>query len=946
MCLLLLTVGVVRAQELKSLADEPATATFAFDLGTEGQTADFGTAADYFLSSKVTYGSNLTLKDKNTVGGVNETRFEPTDKEDAAGESNAIRFIIQPKAGYAFTPKSVSFKATRYGTDNGTLDFAWQNPNGTTVTLDSNKKPARNNETTPYTSYSYDITGATPAEGPCGLVVYLYGLQADKQIGLAQIVITGVLNGQEKEMPMLGSFTVNGVTYQADDVFQTNGEQYMGSIELSKTVAMVSASNPLTSIQALAGEVGEVTYEGDATQCVVTIPMTRGDQSVNYVLTVVQKPDFTLTYMDTDGTVMGTQAVEKDAAIGAFAVDFNSAKPKDGYKVRGWFQKSIGGHKYTIADIITADIKLYAVATEIEVSSEFKKYTFNLTDLEFYDIDHEAFNSIGSGAWHDKQHGWVFAGGDKIELLVGPKANIHLGLCRYTDANATFIVRGPSGNEVGTIAAYNASDGVIYTYAYEGEPGTLTLEMSASGAVYLHSVRIVNTASTNYTADGRWYTVKPGDASSLLDAIEAVNGTNSATTAERSFVFLPNGTYDLRQTVLTSVSGKNISFIGESQEGVVIKNAPERETEGIGTTAVFLLTGQNLYFQDITLKNALDYYGALGAGQAGGRAVCIQDKGNRSVFKNVTLLSYQDTYYSNNDAMKSYWEDSDIHGTVDFICGGGDVRFVNTTLSLEPREANGTGGRTITAPTTTTQFGYVFDNCRVVDLANGKGDWNFGRTWQNSPICVYLNTTLDDHAKNTLVKSRWTQKGMNSKDPKVFGEYATKDMAGNDITPASNIINSHGGSFQTILTAEEAAAYTYEKMFTSWDPAALTAQMTAPANVKIDGGQLTWDAVEGAAKYLIERDGVFVALADAPGYAIDGEGNYTVRAANAQGGFGLPSEAATTAVKTINSTEARVVSTAIYSVGGVRQNQVQRGTNIVVKTLDDGQRLTEKVITE
>ncbi len=946
MCLFLLTAVMVRAQELKVLTDEPATATFAFDLETEGQTAAFGDAADYFLSSKVTYGSNLTLKDKYTVGGVNEIRFEPTDKEDAAGESNAIRFLIQPKAGFAFTPKSVSFKATRYGTDNGTLDFAWQNPNGTTVTLDSNKKPARNNETTPYTSYSYDITGATPAEGPCGLVVYLYGLQATKQIGLAQIVITGVLNGEEKEMPMLGSFTVNGVTYQADDVFATNGEQYLGTIELSKTVTMVSASNPLTNIQALAGEVGEVTYQGDATHCVVTIPMTKGEQAVNYVLTVVQKPDFTLSYMDTDGTLMGTQLVEKDAAIGGFAVDFNTAKAKDGYKVRGWFQKSIGGHKYTVADIITADTKLYAVATEIEVSSEFKKYTFNLTDTEFYDIDHEAFNSIGSGVWHDKQHGWVFANGDKIELLVGPKANIYLGLCKYSETSATFVVRGPNGNEVGSIEAYNASDGTNYTYAYEGDPGTLTLEVKASGAVYLHSVRIVNTASTNYTADGRWYSVKPGDASSLLDAIEAVNGTNSSTTAERSFVFLPNGIYDLGQTVLTAVSGKNISFIGESREGVVIKNAPERENEGIGTTAVFLLTGQNLYFQDLTLQNALDYYGALGAGQAGGRAVCIQDKGNKTICKNVALLSYQDTYYSNNDAMKAYWEDCDIHGTVDFICGGGDVRFKNVTLSLEPRERNGTGGRTITAPTTSTQFGYVFDNCKVVDLANGKGDWNFGRTWQNYPICVYLNTTLDDNAKKTLVSSRWTQKGMNNKDPKLFGEYGTMDAAGNDITPASNIINSHGGSFQTILTAEQAEGFAYEKMFTNWDPAALTVQMSAPANVKIDGTQLSWDAVEGTVKYLVERDGEFVALTDATSFATDGEGAYTVRAANPQGGFGEKSEAATSGVKTINNTEAHVVKTDIYSVGGIRQNQLQRGTNIVVKTLDDGQVMTEKVLYE
>ena len=47
------------------------------------------------------------------------------------------------------------------------------------------------------------------------------------------------------------------------------------------------------------------------------------------------------------------------------------------------------------------------------------------------------------------------------------------------------------------------------------------------------------------------------------------------------------------------------------------------------------------------------------------------------------MLSYQDTYYGFNNGMQSYWEDCDIHGTVDFIRGGGDVRFQNTTLSLE-----------------------------------------------------------------------------------------------------------------------------------------------------------------------------------------------------------------------------------------------------------------------
>jgi hypothetical protein len=58
------------------------TVAFPFNEGTEGQTATF-TNADWFLNSKVTYGSNLTLKDKSTLTDaetqqqVAQTRFEP-----------------------------------------------------------------------------------------------------------------------------------------------------------------------------------------------------------------------------------------------------------------------------------------------------------------------------------------------------------------------------------------------------------------------------------------------------------------------------------------------------------------------------------------------------------------------------------------------------------------------------------------------------------------------------------------------------------------------------------------------------------------------------------------------------------------------------------------------------------------------------------------------------
>lgn len=950
---------VQKAQEPAIVLEhEAATATFPFDLGTEGQVATFGEAADYFLGSKVTYGSGLWIKGQNNPAGFNETLFEPYAQNNEVDATNEIRFVIQPKAGFAFTPTSVSLKATRFGTDNGLLDIAWLNPDGTTVSLGTELKPNRNNganaaiaeqEGQLFSEFSFTVEGATPAEGACGLVVNLYHLQDGKQIGFADIVINGELNGEEKDMPILESFKANGVSYLADDVFVANGDQFTGSIEVSKTETMISASNPLTDVTAASGEIGEITYAGDDTQCVVTIPMTAGDVSLDYVLTVVQKPDFTLTYYDTDRSVMGTQAVEKDAEIGAFAVDFNEGTCEEGYKVRGWYEKISGGRKFKVSDVITENTNLYAFATEIEVSSTHKKYTFDLTDADFEPEDHEAFTPLSTASyWHDKQHGWAFHNGERVALLVGPKADIFLGVCKYGNTSGEIVFYNEAGTELGRVAAYDAdSDGAVKTFKYEGEPGTIYMEYATGGENYLHSLRIINNAETNYTADGQWYFVKPGDASSLLDVIDAINGNNAAADAERAYVFLPNGTYDLGYTVLTMISGNNVSFIGENREKTIIKNAPERDIEGLGKAALLQSSGKNLYFQDLTLQNDLDYYGAIADGQAGGRAACFEDKGDRAVFKNVTLLSYQDTYYSQS-TKQGYWEDCDIHGTVDFICGGGDVRFQNTTISLEKRNVNGTGGRTITAPTTTGNFGYVFDGCKVVDLAEGKGDWNFGRTWQNYPVCVYLNTTLDDNAKNTLVSSRWTQKGMNNRDPKVFGEHHTMDANGADITPSSNIITSFGGSFQTILTADQAAEYAYDKMFTDWDPAALTAQMAAPANAKIEGNQISWDAVDGAVKYLVEKDGEFVALADATSYTVEGdtEGAYTVRAANACGGFGEAVEVvAATGIETLTG-DADVVKTEIFSANGVRQNGLQHGLNIVVKTAADGQKKTEKVVVE
>ena len=877
--------------ELATLDNEPATATFAFNAGTEGQKADFGEAADYFVTSKVTYGSNLFIKGLGSIGN-GQTQFEPLtqqnegENETAADESNAIRFIIQPNYGLTFTPKRVSLKATRFGTDNGLLDFSWENPDKTTVSLAIGEKPNRNNNNPNVSEYAYDIVGATPSEGKCALLINLYHLQGAKQIGFSDIVIEGTLSGTEKEVPVLASLTINGEEYTAEEIFD---DAYEAEMELSKKVPMVGETNPVTAT-AKKGDVGIIGYVGDDTKCVVTIPMTQGETTLEYVLTLVQKPDYKLTYIDTDKkTVLGEFTREKDEAIGAFDIDYATATADEGMKVRGWFLKTAGGEKYTAETIVTSDINLYAVATEIEEPSTHKKYFFDLTNKLFDPADHEAFNPTGGYYWHDTQHGYAFKDGDKVDLLVGPKATVSVTLCRY-GSGVNDIVITENGKEIGSIPGVNTEsvDGEIVAFLYEGQGGTITLNMSCASEMYIHAIKIVNTAETNYESQGNWYFVKAGDASSLIDVLDVVNGINSAKDAERSFIFLPDGIYDLNETVKTAISGHNISIIGQSMDNTIIVTAPDKSIEGLGSADMFQSSGTNLYMQDLTLENALDYYNAGSAG----RAAVIQDSGNRTIFKNVRMLSCQDTYYSSNDNMQSYFEDCDVHGTVDFICGGGDVRFQNTTLSLEPRQLDGKGSRTIVAPRGTVKFGYVFDNCKVVDLAEGNGTWNFGRTWNNDPMTVYLNTTLDENAQKTLIASRWIEKGMNSKDPVVFGEYNTMDINGNNITPESNIIKSHGGEFQTILSAEQAANYSYKMMFSenlekAWDPAVLTLQVEAPINLELNGNTLSWAANDNAIAWAVFKDGVFAGLSTDATYTVDDtSAQYSVRAANEMGGLG------------------------------------------------------------
>ena len=309
--------------------------------------------------------------------------------------------------------------------------------------------------------------------------------------------------------------------------------------------------------------------------------------------------------------------------------------------------------------------------------------------------------------------------------------------------------------------------------------------------------------------------VEKNSVESLLAAISEANQRNDTVTAERLFIMIPDGVYDLGETTLTRISGHNIALVGESMAGTVIQNKPDVTTESISKTAVLQNRGMGNYFQDLTLKNALDYYHV----EPAGRAVTLQDKGTRTICNRVRMLSYQDTYYSDNELCQSYMQDTEIHGTIDFICGAGDVWFERCRIVTEKRTPDGSGVDIITATRTSeTEWGYVFNHCTI---ENDVSAFNYGRSWHTNPHCVWLYTTLLTPEK--LESTRFDDEGMKTSG-NYFKEYGTTDGAGRDITPKSNVVrftlrdHTQPYTAETIMTKAEAKQYTVKRVFGDWRP--------------------------------------------------------------------------------------------------------------------------------
>lgn len=440
---------------------------------------------------------------------------------------------------------------------------------------------------------------------------------------------------------------------------------------------------------------------------------------------------------------------------------------------------------------------------------------------------------------------------------------------------------------------------------------------------------------------------KPTVAKKKFDLVVGVDGDFKAALAaasaasasgKRFYIFFPNGEYNIGANTgdanqMTTVTLPNVSYIGESGDGVVLYNKAINESINSTATIYFTSTANNVYMQDIALLNKMDFR----SGSLLGRAVALWDQGNKNIFKNVKLLSNQDTYYTGNGRI--YLENCDIHGTVDFICGGGDVFFNECLLYLENRSGN-----VITAPASTTPWGYVFSNCTIDGFDINNNSYRLGLPWSNSPKSVFINTTM----KMLPTAAAWGDP-MNVV-PTVFAEYNSMTSSGASVD-LSNRRTTYTKNATTVvlnpvLTTEQASQYTVENVLggsDAWQPRLYTEQVAAPV-INANGSTITWSSSDYVLCWAVCKNGAFVEFVTDNSYAIPentASGSiFKVRAANEMGELSSTSNAISYISTGIadNLSSVVVVDVQYFNVNGVqfRNTDHQKGIFIVRTVYSNG----------
>ena len=396
----------------------------------------------------------------------------------------------------------------------------------------------------------------------------------------------------------------------------------------------------------------------------------------------------------------------------------------------------------------------------------------------------------------------------------------------------------------------------------------------------------------------------------LREAIAAAN--NRKDKDERFRIFILQGEYEIATEGKTTggdgreyndprlfLKAPNTSIIGEDRDKTIFTNivplanwdngfGKANPLEGIGNGDVLIIEKKcdNTYLQDFTMKNTMD--------DSTGRNIVLHDCADKTIVKNMCLWGYQDTYVSDKQTGRYYFEGGVIRGRTDYICGKGDVVYNGVTFQQCGRAGY------IVAPSEPRTYGFVMFDCYIKN-ETPEVTYYLGRPWsKGTPRAIWLNTQVDSEpiTRDNNGYNGWADMS-GGNWPALFTEYNTTLKSNGqklDLTQRRSIYTDPDGiqhSNAPFLTEINARAYNIPKILGAWEAQAIAKDATDPTDVTVSSNKISWTGSDDALLYVVCKDGKVWFFTTETSYKVSAKPGekWTVRAANQMGGLGKHVEA-------------------------------------------------------
>lgn len=199
--LLRLLVAVLALLPLTAMAEVAESFTATWEMKTSPAVTTATVSKDGLFSvAELSWGNKLEEKGVRTDAGISRLMFQPTESASSRTEANAIVFTLKPKKALTFTPKTLSFNASKVGTNGGCFDVVVVSGEQETV-LAENIVPQLA-KTSPYVSnHTFELSGIPSTDDIFYVKIYVKNVAVNKQYAFSDVTVTGDVAGEIEAVP-------------------------------------------------------------------------------------------------------------------------------------------------------------------------------------------------------------------------------------------------------------------------------------------------------------------------------------------------------------------------------------------------------------------------------------------------------------------------------------------------------------------------------------------------------------------------------------------------------------------------------------------------------------------------------------------------------------------------------------------------------------------------